>query len=73
MSHAIRRAYERLDIILDYDKAVSDIQRKKGKFIKKQTNRVTVWKLEQDGKEFYACYDKQRKTIATVLEEEPWD
>ena len=69
----MRRAAERLGFLLDYNRAIDDIQNKNGQFVKKQSNRVTVWKLEQGGKEFYACYDKERKSIATVLDEEPWD
>lgn len=71
--HSERRSVERLGFVFDHSWAVSDIQNGVGEFVKKQSNRVSVWKIKQGGKEFYACYDKQRKTIATVLDEEPWD
>jgi hypothetical protein len=36
-------------------------------FLERQSKRVTVWLVKHEGKEIPVVYDKQRKTIVTVL------
>lgn len=43
------------------------IRTKKAIFLKKQSNRVTHWKIPHEGKYFECVYDKDRKQIVTVL------
>lgn len=69
--HARKRSYQRLGFVFDEKQAIADIKSQKAEFIEKQSNRVSVWKMEQDGTEFYAIYDKSRKTIVTVMTERP--
>ena len=65
--HARRRLMERFGIKLNPDVLVKLIQEGKGVFIRKRTNRVTIWKVEHKGETFICVYDKMRKTIITVL------
>ncbi len=42
----------------------------KGEFIEAQSNRLSVWRVEGPGKKLIdVIYDKDRKTIVTVLPE----
>lgn len=68
--HARRRAEQRFGIQLNIDEAVKAIQNGNAKLIERQSLRVTVWLVEQDGKKFPVVYDKQRQSIATVLPKE---
>jgi hypothetical protein len=36
-------------------------------FLHRQSNRVTIWDIEHDGKIFKCVYDKNSKQIVTVL------
>jgi len=46
---------------------VSRIQQGDGEFIKKQSNRVSLWKMDIAGQEATVVYDKMRKTIVSVI------
>lgn len=41
----------------------------KARFVDRQSNRVTRWVVEDEGREFPVVYDSRRKTIVTVLPE----
>ena len=69
-AHAKRRANQRYGLSLNRDKLnamVRLIQEGKCTFIERQSNRVTVFSLLFEGLTFPVVYDKQRKTIVTVL------
>ena len=73
MIHTAKRALERYGCILtkkDQKAIVRIIQNEKASFIHKESNRVTVWDVDFEGKTFRVCYDKIRKSIVTVLPSE---
>jgi hypothetical protein len=57
-----------------YDKLhkewLEKIQRGDCQHVEDQSNRVSVKKLEHEGKFFYVVYDRFRHTIVTVLTDE---
>lgn len=68
--HANRRFMERHNIALTdqlHNEIVDTIQCAKAKCIRKQSNRVTVFEIQVDGKDIEVCYDRNRKTLITVL------
>jgi hypothetical protein len=68
--HAKRRAFERLGLDVGQrtlDAMVSDIQSGNAKFLRRQSLRITVWKVECQERPCAAVYDKDRKTIVTVM------
>ena len=68
--HAIQRADLRYGIRLnehDIRQIVLLIEDRKSKPIQKQTNRVTVHKVNYKDCDFILVYDKLRKSIATFL------
>jgi hypothetical protein len=65
--HALHRSVERFGVAFDFDEAIRKIQAGKAQFVRRQSLRVTMWKVEMAGKEVIAVYDKQRKTIVTVM------
>ena len=53
---------------VENEQLVERIQKREGvEFLERQSKRVTVWLINHDGAEIPAVYDKQRKTIVTVL------
>lgn len=71
IKHAKRRFAQRCDISVsdeDLNKMVLDIQKQNAIFVKKESNRVSLWNVTHLGKEYKVLYDKQRKSIVTVLE-----
>lgn len=68
--HAAKRLSERFDIIIGpqlYGHFVEEIQTGKAEFMRKQSNRVTLWRTQHEGQSIVLVYDKQRKTIVTAL------
>lgn len=68
--HAKQRALERYDLDLnrqDLEEIIKKIHLNKASFIKRQSFRVTVWKVTYKEKELITVYDKHRQTIATFL------
>jgi len=69
--HAGLRAGVRYGVTLspaENAQLVERIQKREGvEFLERQSKRVTVWLLAHDGVEIPVVYDKQRKTIVTVL------
>ncbi len=72
IGHTIRRVKERLGIkltetkILEFNK---QIQNGGGEveFVKKVSDRRSLWKTQLDGVEIILAYDKERHTVATIL------
>lgn len=69
VAHLKERARERLGIELNRDARralVADIQQGRAAFLRRQSNRVTLWSLTINGVGCVGVYDKQRKTLVTV-------
>ena len=71
--HSQRRAIERYRLYLseaDIQGIVRGIQKKnsiKAVFLKRQSERVTLWMVEWKGQNLFVCYDNTRQSISTVL------
>ena len=72
MKHAKVRFRERFGLELNnelHDKFVRSIQLgfPYAEFLKKQTNRITIWKILYNGNYIVLVYDKNRKQIVTAI------
>jgi hypothetical protein len=70
IAHARQRLFERYGIEAsdaEIKGLVSEIQAGRGQCIERQSLRVTVWELLFHERRIRVVYDKERKTIATVL------
>jgi hypothetical protein len=68
--HCKRRALERFGLRLnrkDLINMVTLIKRGEGKFLKRRSNRVTLWKINYKDNDMIAVYDKLRNNIITVM------
>jgi hypothetical protein len=68
--HAARRCVQRKGFVLSkriHNGLVSVIKRNEAKFIRRQSNRVTVWEVIFEDINYRVVYDKNRKLIVTVL------
>lgn len=73
--HARRRAMARFGITFGRGRqaeAIRQIQSQKARFLKRQSNRVSIWEVEVEGVKMVAVYDASRKAIATVMKPEEW-
>ena len=61
------RCLQRLGFLIDHDELVKQIQSNKLKLHSRQSNRVTKWYWEKNGKTYIVVYDKERKRVVTVL------
>lgn len=72
-AHTIKRLEERFNIEInnnDYNELCFICRRGQGKFISRQSQRVTRWLVNFKKQEFIAVYDKTRGTVVTVLPKE---
>lgn len=68
--HAMKRARERYDVWLtdrDYDALVFQIQQSQAVLVFNESVRVGHFIVTHEGVHMLACYDRNRKTIATFL------
>lgn len=68
--HAKSRIRERFGINMGkklHQTFINSIQNGKAKFIRRQSNRVTVWQVEYNEDVLTLVYDKHRKQIITVF------
>lgn len=70
--HAKRRAEQRFGVKLnkiDIRQIVTNIQEKRDcvSFVKKLSNRLSVWKVKFNEQEAFALFDKSRKNIVTFM------
>jgi hypothetical protein len=65
--HARERCKERFGVSLDTNLLVSKIQKNQLSVICRQSLRLTVYRYEIAGQDAAVVYDKQRKTIVTVM------
>lgn len=64
------RAMQRYGLALnrhDYQQLVKRIQRNEGKFLLRESNRLTHWQIDVEGQDVVVVYDKKRATIVTFL------
>jgi hypothetical protein len=69
-AHACRRASERYDLQLSDEKLASlvrQIMTGRAQFIEKQSNRVSIFQVDVEGRHAFVAYDKHRKSIITFL------
>ena len=69
-AHAGRRALERFGIMfgpISQKEAIRQIQSGEAQFLHRTSNRVSVWIVDIQNKKLEVVYDKQRKTIVTIL------
>jgi len=66
--HFERRSLERVGVLLDQKEIVRQIQTGGLPFIERQSNRITLYRLEHLGKAYKVVYDKQRKQVVTIME-----
>ena len=78
-SHLARRMNTRFGIHLTDEllkSMLTRIQNGKAHFVEKQSNRVSLFKLEVQGEMLVLVYDKERKSIVTAMyenEEDRWE
>jgi hypothetical protein len=68
--HAARRARERFGFTLsgnDQERICQMIRAGEGKFVRKDSNRLSVYDVQFKGFVMRAVYDKHRKSLATVM------
>lgn len=68
--HVQKRAIERFGINLSeaqQQALIRQIQQGNAKFVIKQSNRITIFDVEHEGNTIRVVYDKDRKSLATVL------
>lgn len=68
--HSKRRAHQRLGLDLttaDLNEIVNDIQDNKAKFIERLSNSRSIFRVLIKDRLAYVVYDKERKSICTVL------
>jgi len=74
--HAKRRALQRQGLVVGKEtlnETVQQIQKNKGTFLRKHTNRVTEWLVTVHGKCCRVLYDKTRRAIITFLPDKKSD
>lgn len=70
VKHAKRRFKARLGLRLTpklYAAMIQNIQDGDAELVEKQSNRVSIFKVELDGNKLSVVYDKNTKAIVTVL------
>lgn len=68
--HARQRAMERYEIDFTQNKRetmLKQIERGEGRFLRKQSHRVSIFLMVCDNKEVVVVYDKERNNIASFL------
>lgn len=65
--HVQRRARERFGINLDPVVIATMIRCGSAAFVRRDSNRVTVWDLDYRGEQLRVVYDKERHLPITVL------
>ena len=68
--HAQRRAFERYGVVMgkkQQDQICQLIRSDRCTLLKKQSNRVSIYKVKYEEVEFIVVYDKIRNSLATFL------
>lgn len=70
IKHARRRFKARFDISLNdnqYKQIVNRIKKGRADFVRRQSNRVTIWDLDFEGQLIRVVYDKKTSAVVTAL------
>ena len=70
IKHARRRFKDRFDISLNgnqYKQLINRIKKGKADFVKRQSNRVSLWDIDFEGHLIRVVYDKKTSAIVTAL------
>jgi hypothetical protein len=68
--HAKKRAFQRYGLILedgDLQKIENKIRKGNAELQYKQSNAISVWKVDYRGREIVAVYNKKQKALSTLL------
>ena len=68
--HFERRSIERVGVLLNQKDLVQQIQSGGLEFIERQSNRITLYRLNHLEKFYRVVYDKNRKQVVTIMEEQ---
>ncbi len=74
-AHAKRRFYERHGIKLTPEmnkNLIQQIQNGQAEHLEKQSNRISVFKVQAEEQFIRVVYDRSRKVLVTALPEEDW-
>jgi len=70
IKHARKRFLKRFDISLNdnqYTQLVNMVKKGRAHFVKRQSNRITIWDLDFEGQRIRVVYDKKTAAIVTAL------
>lgn len=70
IQHFKKRMYERHGLVIgknEYNKILNNVKSGDAEFVEKQSLRVSKYIVEYNGIKLIVIYDKQRKTLVTVL------
>ena len=70
IKHARRRFKDRFDISLNdnqYKQLINRIKKGKATFVRRQSNRVSLWDIDFEGHLIRVVYDKKTSVIVTAL------
>ena len=79
VAHAVTRAYQRYNLLLSRDdifKIVDLIQSgecDRVKFMRRQSNYRTIWKIRYKKQDLYVVYNNRYKVIATFLTKQMYE
>lgn len=68
--HAKKRALTRFNMLLlrkDFNTIIKTIHTNKALLLERQSNRVSRWVLEYQGVLMQVVYDRQRRTVVTLM------
>lgn len=71
--HANKRCIQRFGVALPARQLVAAIQTGKAEFVKRVSNRITIWRHTIAGQPAVMVYDSRRHTIVTVMTVPTWD
>lgn len=70
--HCKRRALERFNLSLnhkDMAEMAKLIQTQKAEFIRKRSNRITLWRMNYRGNEMTVVYDNKRHAVVSMFQQ----
>lgn len=67
--HFDRRCIERLGIKFDIPNIIGKVRKNELKFLRRQSNRITIWEYEFEEKLYVVVYDSIRKMLVTIYPE----
>lgn len=68
--HFERRCIERIGVLLNRKEIIRKIKANELEFIKRQSNRITIWRYSFQNVNYKVIYDKSRAQVVTIYKEE---